>query len=76
MGPSKAFQLLKGASSYELFRRGPKFRLRYPKDFLEHRKIAQENSIEALEMLIWRQQELCSETGGNPSVYAFPILNN
>jgi putative transposase len=26
---SKAFQLLKGASSYELFRREPKFRLRY-----------------------------------------------
>ncbi len=31
MSPSKAFQLLKGASSYELFKREPKFRLRYPK---------------------------------------------
>ena len=31
MSLSKAFQLLKGASSYELFRREPKFRLRYPK---------------------------------------------
>ena len=31
MSLSKAFQLLKGASSYELFRREPKFRLRYPR---------------------------------------------
>jgi putative transposase len=31
MNISKAFQLLKGASSYELFRREPKFRLRYRK---------------------------------------------
>jgi len=31
MSLSKAFQLLKGASSYELFKREPKFRLRYPK---------------------------------------------
>lgn len=30
MSVSRAFQLLKGASSYELFRRQPKFRLRYP----------------------------------------------
>jgi putative transposase len=31
MSISKAFQLLKGASSYELFRREPKFKLRYPR---------------------------------------------
>ena len=30
MSISRAFQLLKGASAYELFRRQPKFRLRYP----------------------------------------------
>jgi putative transposase len=28
---SKAFNLLKGASSHELFERQPKFRLRYPR---------------------------------------------
>ena len=28
---SKALQLFKGGSSYELFKRQPKFRLRYPK---------------------------------------------
>ncbi|MFO8132867.1 MAG: IS200/IS605 family transposase, partial [Thermoplasmatota archaeon] len=31
MSISRAFQLLKGASAYELFRRQPKFRLRYPR---------------------------------------------
>ncbi|MBO8182863.1 MAG: hypothetical protein H0Z28_08745 [Archaeoglobus sp.] len=31
MSLSKAFQLLKGASSYELFKQEPKFRLSYPK---------------------------------------------
>jgi putative transposase len=31
---SKAFNLLKGASSHELFRKQPKFRLRYPKGHL------------------------------------------
>ena len=31
MTVSKAFNLIKGASSYALFRRQPKFRLRYPK---------------------------------------------
>ena len=31
MTVSKAFNLLKGASSFELFRQQPKFRLRYPK---------------------------------------------
>ena len=34
MTVSKAFNLLKGSSSYELFRRQPKFRLRYPKGHL------------------------------------------
>lgn len=31
MSQSKAIQLLKGASSYELFRMVPNFRLRYPR---------------------------------------------
>jgi len=31
MSISQAFHLLKGASSYELFKRQPKFRLRYPR---------------------------------------------
>jgi len=31
MSQSKAIQLLKGCSSYELFRTVPNFRLRYPK---------------------------------------------
>ena len=31
MPVSKALNILKGASAYELFRRQPKFRLRYPK---------------------------------------------
>jgi len=31
MGISQAFHLLKGASSHELFKRQPKFRLRYPR---------------------------------------------
>jgi len=31
MSVSKAFNLLKGASSYQLFRRKPNYRLRYPK---------------------------------------------
>ena len=31
MSVSRAFNLLKGASAYELFRRQPKFRLRYPR---------------------------------------------
>jgi len=34
MSVSKALQLLKGASSRELFRRKPNFRLRYPKGHL------------------------------------------
>lgn len=31
---SRAFNLIKGASAYELFRRQPKFRLRYPRGHL------------------------------------------
>lgn len=31
MSPSRAQQILKGGSSYEIFRAQPKFRLRYPK---------------------------------------------
>ena len=34
MSASKALQLLKGASSYELFRRQPLFRYRYPRGSL------------------------------------------
>ncbi|MDI6902711.1 MAG: IS200/IS605 family transposase [Methanocellales archaeon] len=34
MSISKAFNLLKGASAYELFRRKPDYRLRYPKGHL------------------------------------------
>ena len=34
MSQSKATQLLKGAASYELFRRFPNFRLRYPQGHL------------------------------------------
>jgi len=34
MSQSKAIQLLKGASSYEMFRRFPNFRLRYPQGHL------------------------------------------
>ena len=34
MSVSKAFNLLKGASAYELFRKEPKFRLRYPRGHL------------------------------------------
>jgi putative transposase len=34
MSVSQAFQLLKGASSHELFKRKPNFRCRYPKGHL------------------------------------------
>jgi|GEM_PF-1948970 len=34
MSVSKALNILKGASAYELFRRQPKFRLRYPRGHL------------------------------------------
>jgi len=34
MSQSKGIQLLKGGSSYELFRMKPKFRLRYPRGHL------------------------------------------
>lgn len=34
MSVSRAFNLLKGASAYELFRKEPKFRLRYPRGHL------------------------------------------
>jgi len=36
------FNLLKGTSSHELFRRQPKFRLRYPRALLESWEVLQE----------------------------------
>ena len=52
MSISQAFHLLKGASSHELFKQKPKFRLRYSG---EHSGV-QANSIEQLEMLMQKLQ--------------------
>ena len=61
MSPSKAFQLLKGASSYELFKREPKFRLRYQRAFLsicEFYRSVGDVDLETTRDYVRRQREI------------------
>jgi len=60
MSQSKAAQLLKGASSYELFRLIPNFRLRYPKGHLwslgNFKESVGRNTTEGIKQYVRNQQ--------------------
>jgi len=69
MSQSKAIQLLKGASSYEIFRMIPNFRLRYPKGSLWSRGNFKDSvgrqTTEAVQKYVREQQLSLEKFTGN-----------